>query len=105
MLPLVGAGAAWFLAVEIDRRRERRLRPSVLVDVLGKAQQAGPRFKPAPFLASLAAAHDLVVAKQDKSGGTVVKLVDVYGVRALATRASPATTACMSSPATSIYST
>ena len=30
----------------------------VLVDVLGKAQQAGPRFKPAPFLASLAAAHE-----------------------------------------------
>lgn len=71
------------LAVEIDRRRERRLRPSVLVELLSRAQQAGPRFKPAPFLASLASAYDLVVARQRKSGGAVVKLVDVYGVLTL----------------------
>jgi len=71
------------LAVEIDRRRERRLRPSVLVELLNTAQQAGPRFKPGPFLASLAAAYDLVVARQGKSGGAVVKLVDVYGVLTL----------------------
>lgn len=71
------------LAVEIDRRRERRLRPSVLVELLGKAQQAGPRFRPEPFLASLSAAYDLVVAKQGKASGVVVKLVDVYAVLTL----------------------
>ncbi len=71
------------LSIEIDRRRERRLRPSVVVDLLGKAQRAGPRFRPDPFLASLASAYDLVVAKQGKAGGAVVKLVDVYAVLTL----------------------
>ncbi len=70
-------------AIEIDRRRERRIRPSAVVDLLAKAQQAGPRFRPEPFLASLAAAYDLVVAKQHKTGGAVVKLLDVYGVLTL----------------------
>lgn len=34
------------LAIEIDCRRERRLRPSVLVEMLSKAQQAGPDSSP-----------------------------------------------------------
>ncbi len=71
------------LAIEVDRRRERRLRPSVVIELLGKAQQAGPRFRPEPFLASLASAYDLVVVKQGKSGGAVVKVVDVYAVLTL----------------------
>jgi hypothetical protein len=71
------------LAVEIDHRRERRLRPSEVVRLLQRAQQAGPRFRPQPFLASLLAAYDLVLARQDKSPGAVVKLHDVYGVLTL----------------------
>lgn len=73
------------LALEIDRRRARGIRPSVVVEQLRRAQQAGPRFKAAPFLSSLAAGYDLVVAQQDKSGtgGAVVRLVDVYGVLTL----------------------
>ena len=47
-------------AVEIDRRRERRLRPSVLVDLLAAAQARPPRFRPEPFLESLEAGYDLV---------------------------------------------
>lgn len=70
-------------AIEIDRRRERRIRPSVVVELLGRAQQAGPRFKPEPFLASLAAGYDLQIARQRKSRGAVVRLVDVYGVLTL----------------------
>jgi len=70
-------------AIEIDRRRERRIRPSVVVEMLVRAQQAGPRFKAEPFLASLAAAYDLVVAAQGKAGGAVVKLLDVYAVLTL----------------------
>lgn len=71
------------LALEIDRRRARGIRPSVVVDQLGRAQRAGPRFKAAPFLASLVAAYDLVVAGQDKGPGAVVRLLDLYGVLTL----------------------
>lgn len=70
-------------AIEIDRRRERRIRPSVVIELLSKAQRSGPRFKPDPFLASLASAYDLIVAKQGKTGGAVVRLVDLHGVLTL----------------------
>jgi hypothetical protein len=71
------------LALEIDRRRARGIRPSAVVDQLGKAQRVGPRFKAAPFLASLVGAYDLVVAGQDKTTGAVVRLLDLYGVLTL----------------------
>jgi hypothetical protein len=71
------------LALRIDRRRERRLRPSVVVQSLARAQQSGPRFKPGPFLESLLAAYDLVVARQRKQAGAVVRLHDIYGVLTL----------------------
>ncbi|TAM88389.1 MAG: hypothetical protein EPN43_08395 [Jatrophihabitans sp.] len=71
------------LAVEVDRRRVRNLRPSVVVEQLARAQQAGPRFRPEPFLASLLAGYDLVLARQGKAAGAVVRLLDVYGVLTL----------------------
>lgn len=71
------------LTLEVDHRRERRLRPSVVVSILRRAQQAGPRFRPQPFLASLLAGYDLVLARQGKATGAVVKLLDVYGVLTL----------------------
>jgi len=71
------------LALEVDRKRVRGLRPSVVVAALQRAQNAGPRFKPQPFLASLLAAYDLVLARQNKAGGAVVRLVDVYSVLTL----------------------
>jgi hypothetical protein len=71
------------LALEIDRKRARGIRPSVVVAQLAKAQRAGPRFKPAPFLASLVGAYDLVVAGQDKPPGAVVRLLDVYNALTL----------------------
>ena len=46
-------------AVEIDRRREKRLRPSVLVGLLAATQARPPRFRPEPFLESLASGYDL----------------------------------------------
>lgn len=70
-------------AIEIDRRRERRIRPSVVVELLAKAQQAGSRFKAEPFLESLAAAYELVLARQGKADAAVVKLLDVYAVLTL----------------------
>ncbi len=71
------------LAVEVDRKRDRRLRPSVLVASLAQAQGAAPRFKPEPFFESLRAAYELVLARQQKAPGTVVRLVDVYAVLTL----------------------
>lgn len=71
------------LALEIDRKRVRGLRPSTVVASLQRAQNAGPRFRPGPFLASLLAAYDLVLAQQDKAAGAVVRLVDVYSVLTL----------------------
>lgn len=71
------------LALEVDRRKVRALRPSVVVAALQRAQNAGPRFKPEPFLTSLLAAYDLVLAQQGKAAGAVVRLVDVYSVLTL----------------------
>lgn len=70
-------------AVEIDRRRERRLRPSVLVDLLASAQARPPRFRPAPFLESLEAAYDLVLAREGRPEGAVLRLVEAWGVLTL----------------------
>ncbi|MEX2658382.1 MAG: hypothetical protein WD232_01700 [Acidimicrobiales bacterium] len=68
--------------VLIDRRKERRVRPSVLVRMLQTLQSKPPRFKAEAFLEALAAAYDLVVAKAGRPGATV-KLVEVYKVLTL----------------------
>lgn len=64
-------------AVEIDRRREKRLRPSVVVEALAAAQQRPPRFKAEPFLESVAGAYALL------GGEGVVRLFDVWEVLTL----------------------
>jgi hypothetical protein len=71
------------LALEIDRRKARGIRPSVVVEQLKRAQQAGPRFKPEPFLGSLLTAYDYVVARQGKASGAVVRLWDIHAVLTL----------------------
>ncbi len=70
-------------AVDIDRRREKRLRPSVLVGLLAAAQARPPRFRPEPFLDSLASAYDLVRSREQQRDGSVVRLVDVWAVLTL----------------------
>jgi hypothetical protein len=67
-------------AVEIDKVRERRVRPSVLVDLLARTQQRAPRFKPEAFLDSLRAGYELVVSSEGKKADGVVRLVDVWSV-------------------------
>ncbi|HEX7460763.1 MAG TPA: hypothetical protein VF317_01155 [Dermatophilaceae bacterium] len=64
-------------AVEIDRRREKRLRPSVLVGLLAATQARPPRFRPEPFLESLERGYDLVRSRGQQRDGAVVRLVDV----------------------------
>jgi hypothetical protein len=66
--------------VDIDRVRERRLRPSVLVGLLAAAQERAPRFKPEAFLDSLRGGYELVVARDGKTAGGVVRLVDIWAV-------------------------
>lgn len=70
-------------AVEIDRRREKRLRPSVLVGVLAATQARPPRFRAEPFLESLARGYDLVRSQDQQRDGAVVRLVDVWQVLTL----------------------
>ncbi|HET8680446.1 MAG TPA: hypothetical protein VFM54_01015 [Micromonosporaceae bacterium] len=67
-------------AVEIDKVRERRLRPSVLVAALARAQERGPRFKAEQFLDSLRGGYELWVASEDKKADAVVRLIDIWGV-------------------------
>lgn len=69
-------------ALDVDRRRERRLRPSVVVAALAAAQSRPPRFKAAPFLESLAAAYSLLAAQQDRPA-PVLRLDAVWGVLTL----------------------
>jgi hypothetical protein len=66
--------------VDVDRVRERRLRPSVLVGLLAAGQERAPRFKPEAFLDSLRGGYELVVARDDKTAEGVVRLVDVWAV-------------------------
>ncbi|MGH2718955.1 MAG: hypothetical protein ACRDJU_10280, partial [Actinomycetota bacterium] len=70
-------------AIEVDKRRDRRLRPSVVVRQLQAAQNRGPRFKAEPFLEAVQGAYDAVVAKETKRSGSIVRLVDVWGVLTL----------------------
>jgi hypothetical protein len=67
-------------AVEIDRVRERRIRPSVLVELLARTQDRAPRFKAEAFLDSLRAGYELVVASEGKKDDGVVRLVDIWSV-------------------------
>jgi hypothetical protein len=69
--------------IEIDRRRERRLRPSVLIGLLAAAQQRPPKFHAAQFLESLAAGYELVVARAGKRPDAVVRLTDIWSVLTL----------------------
>lgn len=74
-------------AVTIDKQRERRLRPSVLVAHLKDLQQRPARFKAADFLEALYSAYKIkVVADKGKEGlenGDVVRLRDLYTVLTL----------------------
>lgn len=69
-------------AIEIDKRKERRLRPSVLVAALAAAQARPPRFRAEPFLESLAGAYELL-AEQEAKPDPVLRLDALWGVLTL----------------------
>lgn len=70
-------------AIEIDRRKERRLRPSVVIDMLAAVQQRPPRFRAEPFLESLAAGYELVAARAGKKPDVVARLTDIWSALTL----------------------
>lgn len=68
-------------AVFIDKKRESRIRPAVLVAHLKELQQKPPRFRPEPFLAALFEAYSKAVAMRGRDllqMAPVVPLVDIY---------------------------
>ncbi|MEO5900204.1 MAG: hypothetical protein ABIR68_08735 [Ilumatobacteraceae bacterium] len=70
-------------SVLIDKKRDRRVRPSVLVRTLKALQQRPPRFKAEAFLESLANAYDLVVGTAGRRPESTEKLLDIYSVLTL----------------------
>lgn len=81
--PAIVAVSATDVSVLVDKKRDRRVRPSVLVKTLRGLQSKSPRFKPEGFLDALCRAYDMVLAKNAQRAGSVAKLVDVYEVLTL----------------------
>jgi hypothetical protein len=68
-------------SVFIDRARERRIRPSVLIEHLRDVQRRPPRFRPEAFLESLFQAYSYLVEKHGPNpldGGHAEPLLRVY---------------------------
>jgi hypothetical protein len=69
--------------VEVDRRRERRLRPSVLLSLLAAVQQRPAKFRADQFLESLVSGYGYVIAEGGKKPDAVVRLIDIWTVLTL----------------------
>lgn len=70
-------------AILIDKTREKRLRPTVLVNYLRELQKKPARFRPDVFLEALYSAYEKVVClrgrdKDSSTSGVVIPLVDIY---------------------------
>lgn len=70
-------------SVSIDKKKERGVRPSLVVAHLRTLAEREPRFRPEAFLETLGAAYDLVAASRGLRSGAPAKLVDVYAVLTL----------------------
>ena len=73
-------------SVFVDRARERRIRPSVLVGHLREVQRKPPRFRPEAFLESLFAAYGYLVQRHGPDaldGNHTEQLVRVYELMTL----------------------
>jgi hypothetical protein len=70
-------------ALLIDKKKDRRTRPSVVVGHLAALQQRPAKFKSDAFIETLAAAYDLVVASNGLRPGAPARLVDVHDVLTL----------------------
>ncbi|MGH9063921.1 MAG: hypothetical protein ACRD0L_08155 [Acidimicrobiales bacterium] len=70
-------------SVAIDKKKDRRVRPSVVVSHLASLRERSSKLKEAAFIESLAAAYDLLVAAKGRRPGVPVKLVEVHRVLTL----------------------
>ncbi len=70
-------------AVLIDKRKEKRLRPSVLITHLKELQNKPIRFKPDAFLESLFKAYSIDVKTRGEGIGKVVSLKKIYDLLTL----------------------
>ena len=74
-------------AVVVDRKRESRVRPSVLVNLLKDLQNKPPTFRPEAFLTALYDAYTRIVYQRDGADrlelAPVVPLVDIYALLTL----------------------
>jgi hypothetical protein len=81
--PVIVQVSASDATIVVDKQKDRRIRPSVVVRHLDALQERPPKFKPESFMESLAAAYDYVVAAKGLRPGTAAKLVDVHRVLTL----------------------
>lgn len=81
--PVVVQVSASDSSVVVDKKKDRRVRPSVVVRSLAALAQRPPNFKAEAFIESLASAYDLVVRLKDSRPGAPVKLIDVHRVLTL----------------------
>jgi hypothetical protein len=68
-------------SIMIDRARDRRLRPSIVVEHLRALQERPPRFKPDAFLEALIGAYRVIAQRHGPSAlqrGPVERLAQVY---------------------------
>jgi hypothetical protein len=65
-------------AVLVDRKPERRIRPSIVVERLRARQQEPERFKPARFLEALYTGYGAARALAGRDEGAVIRLVAIY---------------------------
>jgi hypothetical protein len=75
----------------VDRARERRLRPSVLVKLLRDVQRRPPRFRPEAFLEALFQAYSQLVQRRGSdqlAAGHTERLADIYALLTLMPGAS-----------------
>ena len=68
-------------AVTIDRKIERRIRPSTLVGIIRQRKEQPARFRPETFLRTLYAAYDQLT--RNGREGTVVPLTEIYNLLTL----------------------
>lgn len=68
-------------AILIDKVKERKLRPTVLVNHLKELQKRPPRFRPEAFLEALYETYGIAVKLKGRelfSSGTVIPLLEIY---------------------------
>jgi hypothetical protein len=68
-------------AVSIDKKKERRIRPTVLVEILKDSQKKPTRSRPEPFLEALYRAYKTIGQGKAKTmllDGTVIPLIDIW---------------------------